>query len=469
MVWRRFHDIKKLHREIKKRHKSLGLPGYVPEPIDCSFFKRFDRDVIQKRKVYILSLLDFAAGFPELYKSHSFAQFFNETTPSNKIQKFVQKAARSFSRSLELETDDEVIIEKQKTHIIESSSSNDVVLEEEDVAETESENIENKFVVGDNEGNVSNTKTTTTKYNLRFLTPMASVESEDSDYIYDAALVFSQAVQAEANLDYMLAYDQYKNGVDILLTGCKGDQNEDRVYIARAKITKYLARADDIYERFLKTPSACNIASTISTTSNFQLSVDVSGNTNSESSGLYLERPYNHMAKYKVISLLGHKVLLVSCITEPLKPKYVMKGVEKPSSNSPTQTVFLPHHVPYMVDLVAFFQSDQKIFLLLKLALGGKLIDYIHSRACNSVNNIGAEEKETAGDIARPSFNVSELVCSSKQLLQSVSNTLQNVEISPRKVSYIGAYRVPESLLKKWSQQLLVAVHALHEKSVILW
>uniref|UniRef100_A0A1I8NW63 PX domain-containing protein n=2 Tax=Stomoxys calcitrans TaxID=35570 RepID=A0A1I8NW63_STOCA len=459
VVWRRFHDIKKLHRELKRRHKSLCLPGFIPEPIDCSFFKRFDRDVIQKRKVYILSLLDFAAQHPQLYKSHSFAQFFNETTPQNKIQKLVGKAAR-FGRKLEIEQYDEIDGEESKFN-----SLCDTSIHDDDNATEGNEKQEvagNEKVSADSENDSSTN--VPVKYNLRFLTPMASVESEDSDdYIYEAALEFSQAVQAEANLDYNDAYSRYKAGVDILLKGCKDDQNDDRVYIARAKIAKYLARAEDIYDRFLRT-SHRSFASTVSA-SNFQLAIDVSGNTNSDSSGLYLERPWNHMAKYKVKSLLSNKVLLVSS-TEPLKPIYVMKGVEKPSSNSPTQTVFLPQHVPYMVDLFAFFQSEQKIFLLLQFASGGKLIEHLHSLQKSAVEvkpEQGEDRKSCDMQLHSSEDNVKQLIDSSKQLIESVSNTLNETNSQT-----LYSLRAKQRDLKKWSQQLLVAIHSLHEKSVIL-
>ncbi|XP_075145393.1 ribosomal protein S6 kinase delta-1 isoform X2 [Haematobia irritans] len=441
VLWRRFHDIKKLHRELKRRHKNLCLPGYLPEPIDCSFFKRFDRDVIEKRKVYILSLLDFAAQHPQLYKSHSFAQFFHETTPPNKIQKLVGKAAR-FGRNLQIEQCDQIDNQKLKCNTLFDSSDNDGValFEENEVVEEENDKLpddSNTFI--------------TLKNNLRFLTPMASVEIEDNDdYIYEAAIIFTKAVQAEVNLEYNEAYLQYKNGVDLLLKGSKEDQNDDRVYIARAKIAKYLARAEDIYDRFLKI-SHRSIAATVST-SNFQLAIDVSGNTNSDTSGLYLERPWNHMAKYKVKSLLHNKVLLVSSNNN----SYVMKGIEKPSSNSATQTVFLPQHVPYMVDLLAFFQSDQKIFLLLQLALGGKLLDKIHSPPKSSDE---LKDQQATITISKPltSNEFEDLVDSSKQLIESVSNTL--------KESMCGT---SETILKKWSRQLLVVIHALHEKSVML-
>ncbi|KAM7360082.1 ribosomal protein S6 kinase-like 1 isoform 2-T2 [Cochliomyia hominivorax] len=484
VVWRRFHDVKRLHRDLKRRHKSLQLPGYLPEPIDCSFFKRFDKDVIQKRKEYILQLLDYAAQQPALYKCHAFAQFFNETTPPNKIQTLVHKAVRGLNKNLELLQDqvdfarkdldedkktfgiknDKQIQHENPTNAIEEIATNNKHLEKNEDEEPEGEDDDDEESLKvEYTSNVNN-------HPKHFLTPMASIESDDSDYIYEAALEFSQAVQAEANLEYNEAHLRYKKGVDILLTGSKNDCNEERKFIAKAKISKYLARADDIYERFLKFQHR---SVTASPKNNFQLAIDVSGNTASDSSGFYLERPWNHMAKYKVNRLLANKVLHVTCITEPLKPSYVMKGIEKPSSNSPTQTVFLPQHVPYMVDLLAFFQSDQKIFLLLKLALGGKLIDYVHS--------INQGSKQLASSSLNPFIEVNDLVNNSKQLLQSVSNTLQVIKDlecpsksprksprrSPRKMPSFHS-KIPENQLKMWAQQLLIAIHALHEKSVIL-
>lgn len=483
VVWRRFHDVKRLHRDLKRRHKNLQLNGYLPEPIDCSFFKRFDKDVIQKRKGYILQLLDYAAQHPALYKCHAFAQFFNETTPPNKIQSLVHKAVRGLNKNFDPINDQVDFTKKESDNKrkIELEMSEDGQLRRDTIRQISTENntvINNKEEneeygeeTEDNEDDCLKVEYTSDVNNhaKHFLTPMASIESDDSDYIYEAALEFSQAVQAEANLEYTEAHTRYKKGVDILLYGSKDDNSEERKFIAKAKISKYLARADDIYERFLK---HSHRTLTSSPKNNFQLALDVSGNTTSDSSGLYLERPWNHMVKYKVNRLLGNKVLHVTCITEPLKPSYVMKGIEKPSSNSPTQTVFLPQHIPYMVDLLAFFQSDQKIFLLLKLALGGKLIDHVNSFYNGSKANDSSELLANS-----PLSSTNEIVSNSKQLLESVTNTLQAVkdletldkspQRSPHKISTLQR-KLSEGQVKIWAQQLLVSLHALHEKSIIL-
>lgn len=89
-VWKRFHEIKKLYRELSKRHKSLQLRGQLPEPKDSFFKKRFDPELIELRKSYILELLDFIAQHPALYKSHTFLNFFendNNTPQTSPIHR----------------------------------------------------------------------------------------------------------------------------------------------------------------------------------------------------------------------------------------------------------------------------------------------------------------------------------------------------------------------------------------------
>lgn len=265
---------------------------------------------------------------------------------------------------------------------------------------------------------------------------------------------------------------------------------------------------------------------------NFQLSIDVTECTADGKLSAYLERPWNHLAKYKVLKILRESVMQVYCVTEP-EPRttYVMKGIEKPSSNVPTQTVFLPQHVPFMVDLLAFFQSEQKIFLLLKHAEGGLLYDYVRSysptvasKGSNYFSVLFPDDVDTqtsnitntspvvaesfcsdsssyvedtrlcsstkANDellVPSKSEEFSELVRSSHELLQSVSKTLHQIKqmedttkgdacfnnlecqsFSPMNKGIIKYSKIPEASLKQWTRELAVAIHSLHGKGVIL-
>lgn len=298
------------------------------------------------------------------------------------------------------------------------------------------------------------------------------------------------------------------------------DPNDERKFIAKAKISKYLNRADDIYDKFLSEQAEDNPNKT-----NFQLSIDVIDGHAAQGATLFLEHPWNHLAKYKVLQVLGESVMQVQSITEPKRPTYIMKGIEKPSSNSPTQTVFLPQCVPYMVNLLAFFQSEQKIFLLLKQAEGGRLYDYVLSykpttAKATNLNQIFPEVEDVAGE-ASDSSNLSaqdsgcadcgaasavvtataivpfleepteateflDLVRCSQQLLQSVSNTLNKSNevkdmphellasdkmLDPMESAALEQrlhHKLPEACLKQWARELAVAVHSLHAKGIIL-
>ncbi|KAH8295044.1 hypothetical protein KR018_006296 [Drosophila ironensis] len=494
VVWKRFHDVKRLHRELSRRHKSLQLPGKLPVPTDSSYFKRFDAAVIQRRKEYILQLLDFAAQHPALYKCATFTQFFQEQpspngSPLRKL--YVERSLRLGPESgcsggggggltegtaagaiadicdkLDLPYDphDAGGITPLDPRC-DKDKDDSKVMEDKIEAKPKAES-EPKTESGPKTDEASNKR----DY-LRLLTPMASIESEDSDYIYEAALEFSHAVQAEVNMEYAEAHERYKHGVDLLLSGSKLDANEERRFIAKAKIAKYLARAEEIHANFLA--SNCPTKKL-----QFQLSLDLTDS----GSVVQLECPWNQLARYKVLQVLEERVMQVQCVTKPQQPAAIMKGIEKPASHSLTLSIFLPQQVPYMVQLLAFFQSEQKIFLLLRQAEGGRLYDYLQSytptgsKCVNYTELFPAEEPEVPEEPPLTAdSDVSDLVRSSQQLLKSVSNTLSNLQAgvpTPKKqkanAARIRSKPIPEQCLRQWACELAIAIHSLHGKGVIL-
>lgn len=481
VVWKRFHEIKRLHRELSRRHKNLQLPGKLPEPTDSSYFKRFDADVILRRKDYILKLLDFAAQHPALYKCNIFTQFFSEAQSPNAspLRKLYVE------RSLKLPGGSGAIAEicdkldlPYDPHNANGITPLDPRCDKPD-GDSEPQQQQQQQEEPSKDNDVSareeETRAQSKRDYLRLLTPMASVESEDSDYIYEAALEFSHAVQAEVNLEYEVAHRHYKHGVELLLNGAKHDGNEDRKFIAKAKIAKYLARAEEIDANFLRSAvvGGAGRGNGARKPLQFQLSLDEVDNV------AQLECPWNQLAKYKVLKVLGQRVMQVQCITEPSsQPTAVMKGIEKPASNSPTQSIFLPQRVPYMAQLLAYFQSDQKIFLLLKQAEGGLLYDYIQSYSprsstkCSNYADLFPGEGEPC---LTAESDVSDLLRNSQQLLKSVSHTLSTFQagaLTPKRqkatASASATRRFPETCLRQWASELAVSIHSLHGKGVIL-
>lgn len=174
---------------MQKKHKLCKLKGHVPEPKDFSFFKRFEADVIENRRAYIVELLDFIAQHPILFKSEPFVQFFENG----------QSPGASPSHLATLEN-----IDVSNGHF--ESETDDLDSKESFVKEVVQKSEDEKG----------------RKY-LTLLTPDASFEDADADYIYEAALEFSRAVQAEVLSQYQEAYDKYKSGVERLIKGTKGE------------------------------------------------------------------------------------------------------------------------------------------------------------------------------------------------------------------------------------------------------
>lgn len=160
------------------------------------------------------------------------------------------------------------------------------------------------------------------------------------------------------------------------------------------------------------------------------------------------------------------------------KTLYTMKGIEKPSSHSPAQSVFLPQNIPYMVELMAFFQSDEKIFILLQHAKGGNLFDYIENyvpsedvvhQKHQSIHQIFENISPDCND---STDNIEDMVLASQKLLRSVSKTLKEVkqieDVGTRKELHISRQPFPVECIKQWARELLTAIEGLHMKGVIL-
>lgn len=180
------------------------------------------------------------------------------------------------------------------------------------------------------------------------------------DYLYDAAMCFSQAVQEEANLRYKPAFELYKMGIDKLLTGAKSDVNERRKRIAKTKAGKYLERAEILYEN--------HIVKLQEETFIFE----DSKSTEDATSILALERPANNLSRFKVISINNYMMRVQDCTD---KKFYILKKIYKDVHSA----ILLPQSIPFMVRLISYYNTENSFFLLLPLMSGGLLWNYINS------------------------------------------------------------------------------------------
>lgn len=219
-LWKRFSDVKKLYHDLVRKHRERHLPGTVPVLAESTYFKRFDVGVIEERRRYILELLDFAGSEPALFLSHAFVKFFERgISPEGSPHKGVS--------NIKAICEDLAIPVPREFELLDPSRYDDRDGAEDEISSSARDSVRT--------GNGSMGDSTFSQSSLpeEVVVAVATVNGQDCvdgdfeeiegsmDYIVEAAMVISRAVQAEANGSYREAFDRYKAGIDKLLSGAK--------------------------------------------------------------------------------------------------------------------------------------------------------------------------------------------------------------------------------------------------------
>jgi serine/threonine protein kinase len=375
---------------------------------------------VEQRKRTILEYLYYCAEHSVLYRSQHFVKFFDDTSTKCDVEKIYDSSTyteESPEESLNsLEEDSEVVEEGVETNeLIEIGGDIDYYL---------------------------------------------------CGYLYDAALNFSHAVQEEANNRYKRSFELYKLGIDKLLTGAKNDTNEARKRIAKTKASKYLEKAEQLYENYI-----------LEEEENEFLIEDIdSKETQSIAS---LERPLNHMSRYKVIQI-NERIMKVQDRAD--KKIYILKVIWKTNSH---KVLFMPQNIPFMCSLLSYFHSDNAIFLLLPFISGGLLWDYVKSYSSSSNNERNVEElfvdppkpnNDPVSSEAVDSPNLAqldvdlsetEIILNEDESLLSLNGTLDECDFTTPSFDTLTPDIDVDDLMK-CSQQLLKSVTKTLEKSVVI-
>ncbi|XP_058118702.1 ribosomal protein S6 kinase delta-1 [Anopheles ziemanni] len=392
-LWKRFSMVKRLYKELARRHRERHLPGTIPSLVEQSYFKRFDPAVIEERKRYILQLLECAGQEPVLYLSHAFVSFFargispdegdtesldggllsvkeNGTSDNSDVGNI-----ETIRQTLGIRVRDELsLIDPSRDGETTATSSTSGGEEEEENVETDGPIMASPMNGSMVSSLLSETGSLQSEEKLTVGQQLEKMPPEETmDYLVAAAMVFSKAVEAEANGEYQLAFEHYKAGIDRLLSGAKDDANVTRRKIAKEKSCKYVSKAEEIYELHLQQTGAGGGSAV-------QDLGPISYEDPSSPIQL-LERPLNYLSRYKVVKVIG-TVMQVQDVTD--KKFYIMKSIRRPPPATGgtwlSSAAVFPQDVPYMVPLVAYFHStDGSIFLLLRLVCAGKLWDFIRT------------------------------------------------------------------------------------------
>ncbi|XP_078262993.1 ribosomal protein S6 kinase-like 1 isoform X2 [Rhinoraja longicauda] len=178
------------------------------------------------------------------------------------------------------------------------------------------------------------------------------------DYLVDAAKQIRLALDREVNEDYEAAFNYYKNGVDLLLKGVQVDPNKERREAVKRKTTQYLKKAEEIFD------------------SHLQGSL---GNGTDDSGGFsslrfrpnrILSSPVEDLKMTKVIAIIDTVLLVQNPST---KDPFIVKSLPKCSLINRERQTIIPQGVPFMVQLLQYYVSDDTVFLHLEHVPRGKL------------------------------------------------------------------------------------------------
>ncbi|CAK9828216.1 Ribosomal protein S6 kinase-like 1 [Anthophora retusa] len=269
---------------------------------------------------------------------------------------------------------------------------------------------------------------------------------DSSQYILVAAAHMSAAFRHEDLTEYEEAFTQYKMGISSLRSGVESDSNKIRAEIIKEKISKYLERAEKLYNRYLN----CNIS--------------------------LLNKPVSELQYYKVLQTI-ESVMLVKDVRQNCLN--IVKAIEKLSSNKESISNYvLRGQIPYMVRLHACIETETSVFLILQHLSRGKLWDFITShyntnnnKNCDRKIAKNATEKTINGNnfILRKSDIKNEMeVTKLKENLNLIStNTKVQMEMNPVTVEekYEKCNDVSTTQLLEKAQILLQSVNATLKES----
>ncbi|XP_025944650.1 ribosomal protein S6 kinase delta-1 isoform X6 [Apteryx rowi] len=358
VVWKRYSDFKKLHKDLWQIHKNLCRHTELFPPFAKAIvFGRFDETVIEERRQCAEDLLQFSANIPALYNSKQLEEFFKggEVHDGSELIGPVEPLSDSLTDNLsdcssEVRRDlsglDDVTLTSQSECGGLSSDSDliSLTVDVDSLAELDdgmasnqnsptravgvglsSESPAQSMVASEQEWS----KTEGERESHGLFTGSLKPKPGKQDYLEKAGELIKVALKKEEEEDYETALSFYRKGVDLLLEGVQGESSPTRREAVKRKTAEYLMRAEKISSLYHKPSEDASIS----------------------------------------------MVLLV--MDTRTQQTFILKGLRKSSEYSRSRTTIIPRCVPNMVCLHKYIISEESVFLVLQHAEGGKLWSYI--------------------------------------------------------------------------------------------
>ncbi|XP_069591844.1 ribosomal protein S6 kinase-like 1 isoform X1 [Ranitomeya imitator] len=265
------------------------------------------------------------------------------------------------------------------------------------------------------------------------------------DYLVDAARQLHVAQERDANEEYEAAFSHYKHGVELLLSGVTGqgwfllfspqsdsslilvicslvDPSRERRDAVKRKISQYLKRAEEIFNCHLQRPLGNNAGAAEGYSSLRFRPIRL------------LSAAVENLKSCQVLQVID-KVQLVYDPTSGTK--FILKSLMKSGRCGHGAVTIIPQSVPYMVELQKFYVGEDSLYLRLQHVPGGRLWGHL-----KKFQTLGADPEES-----------------------TMSQT--HSSISHRHTSDDSVHWVPESQVRLWGAQVILALDTLHQEGIL--
>ncbi|NXT53945.1 KS6C1 kinase, partial [Pluvianellus socialis] len=369
VVWKRYSDFKKLHKDLWQIHKNLCRHTELFPPFAKAIvFGRFDETVIEERRQCAEDLLQFSANIPALYNSKQLEEFFKggEVHDGSELIGPVEPLSDSLTDNL---SDCSSEGFSSDSDLISLTVDVDSLAELDDgMASNQSSPSRALGLCLTSEPPVQSTlapeqewsKPEGERESHSLFTGSLKPKPGKQDYLEKAGELIKLALKKEEEEDYETAFNFYRKGVDLLLEGVQGESSPTRREAVKRKTAEYLMRAEKI-------SSLCHKSSE-------DASVSMPPGSLSSRPSWNLRSPAEELKAFRVLGVIDKVLLVMDTRTQQT---FILKGLRKSSEYSRSRTTIIPRCVPNMVCLHKYIISEESVFLVLQHAEGGKLWSYV--------------------------------------------------------------------------------------------
>jgi serine/threonine protein kinase len=208
------------------------------------------------------------------------------------------------------------------------------------------------------------------------------------DYLSEAAIEVSKALQLESEEKFDESIDCYRSAISTLLTSVQQDRCLKRQASVKRRIAQYITKAETLVSERQKADSQSgHLPSLMEATKSPY--VDLFGDI-------------ENLKRYRVTNVIAKKLMLAVeqssgtkvAIKPLLKSSVVVKETGKRS--------ILPIGVPNMVQLLCYFETEDSIFLILEYLENGRLYDAISGIFETNRSSRNAQAKRKSKTISLP-------------------------------------------------------------------